>query len=141
MASDEPETALQKVARWGLGAILVFAGISHLTFARRAFRAQVPRWVPMKTDDVVVYSGFVEIALGTSLILLHRQRRMVGLVAASFFVGVFPGNIAQYRHRRSAFGLDTDTKRFARLWFQPVLVAWALWSTGAPGCCRKRLPD
>jgi uncharacterized membrane protein len=55
----------------------------------------------------------------------------VGLVAAGFFVAVFPGNVAQWREGTAAFGLDTDAKRFARLWFQPVLVAWALWSTGA----------
>jgi uncharacterized membrane protein len=124
------ESTSQKLGRWALGGMLIVAGISHLTFARRAFRAQVPRWVPMNTDDVVVYSGVVEIALGSAVIMLHRQRRIIGLIAGSFFVAVFPGNVAQYLHHRDAFGLDTDTKRIARLWLQPVLVAWAVWSTG-----------
>ena len=30
---------------------------------------------------------------------------------------------------RDAFGLDTDNKRVARLFFQPVLIYWALKST------------
>jgi hypothetical protein len=69
--------------------------------------------------------------LGLALILLRRQRAAVGLVVAGFFVVIFPGNIAQYTEGTDAFGLDTDTKRLVRLFFQPVLVVWALWSTSA----------
>lgn len=133
------ETMAQKAGKWALGGILIFAGISHLTCARKAFRAQVPRWVPMNVDDVVVYSGVAEITLGMALIAMKRRRHVVGLVVASFFVAVFPGNVSQWRNHRDGFGLDTDTKRFVRLWFQPVLVAWALWGTGILECCGKRL--
>jgi uncharacterized membrane protein len=125
-------TPAQDAARIALGATLVFAGTSHLTFARRPFRAQVPPWMPMKTDTVVVLSGIAEIATGTALMLAPEQHRQVmGCAAAGFFTAIFPGNLAQYQHHRDAFGLDTDTKRFARLFIQPALVAWALWSTGA----------
>ncbi len=118
------------MARYGLGAFLVVAGIGHLTFARKEFQAQVPDWVPIPKDDTVLYSGFAEIALGSALILAKaRQRSAVGKIAAAFFVAVFPGNIAQYQNQRDGFGLDTDTKRFGRLFFQPVLVYWALKST------------
>jgi uncharacterized membrane protein len=121
---------IKKAARILLGANLIFAGISHLTFARKPFRAQVPNWVPLDKDDTVLYSGIAEIALGSALVLTpDKYQETVGRVAASFFVGVFPGNIAQYKNKRSAFGLDTDKKRFARLFFQPVLVFWALKST------------
>lgn len=114
-----------------LGAGLVFAGISHLTIARKAFRAQVPDWVPLEKDDTVLYSGIAEIALGGTLITAPKKyRSLSGKIAALFFAAVFPGNIAQYTHRRNAFGLDTDAKRFARLWFQPVLIWWAIKSTG-----------
>ena len=124
------EKNIKKIARIALGANLIFAGISHLTFARKAFRAQVPDWVPLKVDDTVVYSGFAEIALGSSLVLTDEEHQeAIGKVAASFFTAVFPGNISQYVHDRSAFGLDTDTKRLVRLFFQPVLVYWALKST------------
>ncbi|MGN8068820.1 hypothetical protein [Mucilaginibacter sp. SG564] len=125
------EDNIKNAARIFLGANLIFAGISHLTFARKAFRAQVPNWVPLKKDDTVVYSGIVEIGLGCAIALAPKNYRAgVGKIAAAFFVAVFPGNIAQYTHKRSSFGLDTDAKRFIRLLFQPALVYWALKSTG-----------
>lgn len=121
---------IKKIARIALGGALVFAGVSHLTFARKDFQAQVPDFVPLEKDDTVVYSGIAEIALGSSLILTDEKREeLIGKIAAAFFVAVFPGNISQYVNRRSAFGLDTDEKRFARLFFQPLLVLWALKST------------
>lgn len=124
------QNTVKKAARLLLGANLIFAGISHLTFARKAFRAQVPDWVPLPVDDTVVYSGLAEIALGSSLVLTdEKHQQAVGRVAATFFTAVFPGNLSQYVNHRSAFGLDTDKKRFARLLFQPVLVLWALKST------------
>jgi uncharacterized membrane protein len=124
------EKKVKKIARLLLGANLIFAGVSHLTFARRGFQAQVPKWVPLKVDDTVVYSGIAEIALGSSLVLTDKKHQAtVGKVAAAFFAAVFPGNIAQYVHNRSALGLDTDQKRFVRLFFQPVLIYWALKST------------
>lgn len=121
---------MKNIARVLLGAGLIAAGIGHLTFVRKPFQAQVPDWVPLKKDDTVVYSGFVEILMGASLIFApEKYRTQVGLLAAGLFVAVFPGNISQYLNKRSAFGLNTDEKRFARLFFQPVLVYWALKST------------
>ena len=121
---------VKKTARILLGATLVFAGISHLTFARKEFQAQVPDLIPLKKDDTVVYSGIAEIALGSSLVLTNKKnQKLVGKIAASFFTAVFPGNISQYINKRDGFGLDTDNKRFFRLFFQPVLVYWALKST------------
>ena len=119
------------LARWLLGAALVFAGTAHLTFARDEFVAQVPSWLPLPVDVTVVASGIVEIALGLSLVILRRRRVAVGWIVAAFFVAIFPGNISQLVTRTSAFGLDTDAKRWLRLPFQPLLVFVALWSTGA----------
>ncbi|MEQ8437382.1 MAG: hypothetical protein RIB65_07790 [Ilumatobacter fluminis] len=121
----------RSVTRWLLGGALVFAGIGHLTHQREEFQAQVPDWFPVDADLVVLLSGVVEITLGLALIFVSRYRALVGWVAAAFFVVIFPGNIAQWIEGTDAFGLDTDTKRFVRLFFQPVLVAWALFSTGA----------
>jgi len=121
---------IRKGARILLGANLVIAGISHLSFARKGFRAQVPNWVPLKKDDTVVYSGFVEIALGTAIMAAPKKyEQTIGTIAAVFFGAVFPGNVAQYTHHRSALGLNTDQKRLTRLFFQPALIAWALKST------------
>ena len=101
---------------------------------RNAFRAQVPDWVPLKKDDTVVYSGIAEIALGSALVLTDEEHQeLVGKIAAAFFVAVFPGNVSQYVNRRDAFGLDTDGRRLARLFFQPVFVYWALKSTQRGG--------
>lgn len=122
---------LRAAQRIALGGALVVAGISHLTVARREFRAQVPSWVPVDEDVVVVGSGVVEIALGTALAALPSQRVRTGWAAAAFFAAVFPGNIAQYVERKDGFGLDTDAKRLTRLPFQAVLIAAALWSTAA----------
>ena len=120
-----------------LGVVLVYAGVSHLSFARDEFQAQVPDWVPLDADLVVLLSGAVEIALGLALLTMRRRRVLVGVVVAAFFVAIFPGNIAQWTEHRSAFGLDTDQERFNRLFFQPVLVVWALWSTGAWKALRR----
>ncbi len=125
------------VARVALGLALTFAGISHLTTARQTIQAQVPTWLPFDPDFVVVASGVVEILLGLALVLLPRYQRVVGLVVAAFFVAIFPGNINQYVNGIDAFGLDTDSARFIRLFFQPVLVVWALWSTRAWGVWRE----
>jgi uncharacterized membrane protein len=125
------------VARLVLGAVLIFAGISHLSFARTAFYAQVPHWVPLNTDFVVIASGVVEIALGASLVLLPRWQVLVGWAVAIFFVLVFPGNISQFATHANAFGLDSDLARGIRLLFQPLLVIWALWCTGAWAAFRK----
>src|SRR5260370_21151770 len=73
----------------------------------------------------------VEIVLGLSLMALYRRKAYVGIIAALFFVAVFPGNIAQYTEHRAAFGLETDTARLVRLFLQPALVAWAPWRTVA----------
>ena len=131
LLNAQPTSGIRTVARVLLGGILAFAGISHLTFARDEFRAQVPDWVPIDDDAVVLASGLMEISLGAALIGFARGRVSVGLLTAAFFVAIFPGNIAQYVEHTDAFGLDTDEKRFARLFFQPLLVLWAIWSTGA----------
>ena len=124
------EENIKTAARVFLGTALVFAGVSHLTFARKDFRAQVPDWVPLKKDDTVIYSGIAEITLGSALALSPAgSEKTMGKIAAVFFVAVFPGNISQYTHNRSAFGLDTPKKRFTRLLFQPLLAYWALKST------------
>lgn len=124
---------MRVAARWLLGVAMVVVGVSHLTFLRSDFRAQVPETIaelsPLDEDQIVLASGVVEIALGTAVLAARRRRGLVGAVLAAFFLAVFPGNLAQFANQRSAFGLDTDAKRFIRLLFQPVLVVWALWAT------------
>lgn len=128
---------LQVVSQGGLGLFLSSAGYSHLTANRIAFQAQVPTWLPIDPDIVVLASGIVEIALGLALLTLWRYRAYVGLVTALFFVAIFPGNINQFVNGIDAFGLTSDLARGVRLLFQPILVLWALWSTEAMRLVRR----
>jgi uncharacterized membrane protein len=130
-----PRTA----ARIVLGTLVVGAGVSHLTVSRKEFQAQVPSWFPLDEDLTVLGSGVAEISLGATFVALPRQRRLVGGLLAAFFVAIFPGNIAQYVEGNDGFGLDTDTKRLVRLFFQPVLVLWALYGGGY--LARRRARD
>lgn len=121
----------QNIVRIILGLFMIMAAIGHLTFQRAEFQAQVPDWVPLGKDLVVILSGIVEIILGLGMVFLTKYKVKVGIALAVFYVLIFPGNIAQYINGTSAFGLDTDQARLIRLFFQPVLIFLALWSTGA----------
>lgn len=122
---------IRHLARYLLGAALIFAGVGHFTFSREEFQAQVPPWVPLDADFVVLASGAVEIGLGLGLIFLSKYRKQVGWLTAAFFLAIFPGNISQYLTATDAFGLNSDQARLTRLFFQPILMLWALWSTSA----------
>jgi uncharacterized membrane protein len=125
-------TLTQNIFRILLSIFMVYAGFSHLTFNRVDFQAQVPDWLPLSKDLVVLLSGIIEMALGLGLAFWKKERVTFGWALALFFVLVFPGNIAQYLDQKDAFGaLDSDNARLIRLFFQPILIAWALWSTGA----------
>ncbi len=124
-------TKAQTTVRILLGLFLLLAGTSRLSFQRTAFLAQVPQWLPIPPDTVVLLSGVVEILLGASLIFLRKKRTTVGWIVAIFFVAVFPGNIAQLINHKDAFGLNSDVLRWIRLPFQPLLIVLVLWSTGA----------
>lgn len=134
---------LKILAQIALGAFLLSAGISHLDSNRTEFLAQVPTWLPLNADFVVIASGLVEIALGISLIastfIFTKYRKWVGLSVSIFFILIFPGNINQYVNQIDAFGLNTDTKRLIRLFFQPPLVIWALWSTNVIRLTKKSI--
>ena len=125
-------TLTQNIFRILLALFMTYAGFSHLTFNRIEFQAQVPDWLPLSKDLVVILSGIVEMALGLALLFWKKQRATIGWALAIFFVLVFPGNVAQYLDGKDAFGaLDSDRARLIRRFFQPVLIAWALWSSGA----------
>jgi len=122
-----------------LGCALAYAGVGHLTTSRQEFQAQVPTVLKDYADFVVLASGVVEIALGVGLIALWRYRVQLGWIVAAFFVAIFWGNISQYVNGVDAFGLNSDRARLIRLFFQPLLVMWALGSTGAWRAWRSRV--
>lgn len=126
-----PTSFIQNSVRIFLGIFMVAAAIGHFTFQRTEFQAQVPNWVPISKDAVVILSGIAEISLGLGMLFWRKQRINVGIALAIFYVLIFPGNIAQYLNKTDAFGLNTDSARLMRLFFQPVLIFLALWCTGA----------
>jgi uncharacterized membrane protein len=135
---------LRTIGRILLGLFLIGAGIGHWTFAREGFQAQVPPWLPLPEDFVVLASGVVEILLGLAVLLAPQRllglpaRIIVGWVAAAFFVAIFPGNISQLVTSIQEHGAGESAGLIVRLFFQPLLVAWALWSTGAWKAWRDR---
>jgi uncharacterized membrane protein len=134
LSTGSPTSPTQNALRILLGLAMLGAGIGHLTFLRSEFQAQVPRWLPTNEafmDFVVIASGVVEIGFGVAMIRGGKYKVKVGIALAIFYVLIFPGNISQYTNGIDGFGLDTDQKRLTRLFFQPVLILWALWSTGA----------
>jgi len=135
---DIETNTVQNIARIVLGLMMAWAAIGHFAFHRQEFQAQVPDWIPIGKDAVVIISGIFELALGLGMIFWSRQKVIIGLSLAIFYILIFPGNIAQYVNRTDAFGLDTDQARLIRLFFQPVLVLWALWSSGALSYLRQR---
>jgi uncharacterized membrane protein len=131
--------AVARLPQMVLGFALAYAGIGHLTSNRQEFQAQVPTVLKDYADFVVLASGVVEIALGVGLIALWKYRVQLGWLVAAFFVAIFWGNISQYVNGVDAFGLNSDRARLIRLFFQPLLVVWALGSTGAWQAWRSRV--
>jgi uncharacterized membrane protein len=129
MQANTSTSGAATVARWLLAAALAFAGVNHFTNAGE-FLAQVPPWMPWP-EAVVAVSGVIELTLAGALVIARQHRVAVGWVVAAFFVVIFPGNISQFVTGTDAFGLDSDGARAVRLLFQPLLVVWALWCTGA----------
>ena len=130
---------IQRLPQMLLGFALAYAGIGHLTSNRQEFQAQVPTLLKDYADFVVLASGVVEIALGVGLIALWKYKVQLGWIVAAFFVAIFWGNISQYVNGVDAFGLNSDSARLIRLFFQPLLVMWALGSTGAWRAWRSRV--
>lgn len=137
-----PKTNLfQTVLRILLGAILLYSGISHLTWNKTAFLAQVPNILPFAPSVTVLLSGIAEIVLGAALIVLPKFKAAAGMLTAIYFVAIFPGNVAQYMNGIDSFGLNSDQSRLIRLFFQPVLILWALWSAGAFRSLKELIAD
>jgi uncharacterized membrane protein len=128
----------QNVMRMVLGFLMIFAAFGHFTFQRTDFQAQVPEWIPLNKDLVVILSGVFEILLGLGMVFWADQKLKIGIALATFFLLIFPGNIAQYLNGTDAFGLNSDQTRLIRLFFQPLLMIWALWSTGVFRYFRER---
>ena len=127
-------STIQNIFRILLGLIMLYIGIAHLSFRRIEFQAQVPTWLTTDKDLmdlVVLISGYVEIAFGLLMIFGRKLKVKTGIALGVFYILIFPGNINQYINEIDSLRLDSENKRLIRLFFQPLLVLWAFWSTGA----------
>jgi len=127
-------STIQNIFRILLGLIMLYIGIAHLSFRRIEFQAQVPTWLTTDKDLmdlVVLISGYVEIAFGVLMIFGRKLKVKTGIALGVFYILIFPGNINQYINEIDSLRLDSENKRLIRLFFQPLLVLWAFWSTGA----------
>jgi uncharacterized membrane protein len=139
---QQKTTLIENIFRIILGAFMLYAGIGHLTFLRIEFQAQVPTWIATSKDllDLIVLtSGVIEVVFGILMILGGKLKVKTGIALAIFYVLIFPGNINQYVNQIDAFGLNTDNQRLIRLFFQPALILWALWSAGAVKFLKNKL--
>ena len=127
-------STIQNIFRILLGLIMLYIGVAHLSFRRIEFQAQVPTWLTTDKDLmdlVVLISGYVEIAFGVLMIFGKKLKVKTGIALGVFYILIFPGNINQYINEIDSLRLDSENKRLIRLFFQPLLVLWAFWSTGA----------
>ena len=122
---------MQHILRILLALFMIYAGYTHLTIYRAEFQALVPDWLSLDKDFVVLSSGIVEIILGLAFLFWENRRKQIGWALAIFLILIFLGNVNQYFREIDAFGLTTDRARLIRLVFQPILVIWALWSSGS----------
>lgn len=115
------------VARLGMAAAIVVAGVSHW-LAPTPFVQHLPPWVPWAAE-LIFLSGLVEVALGAGLMLRPPARRIAGLGLAAYLVAVFPANVYV-----AVAGVDVDGQPggwypWLRLPLQVLFVGWAVWST------------
>ena len=124
---------LQNMIRILLGLTMIYVGIGHLTFLLIDFQAQVPSWLTTRKDLIdliIITSGIIEIILGLLMFVGGKLKVKTGISLAIFNILIFPGNINQYVNEINAFSLNTETSRFLRLLFQPILILLALFSSG-----------
>ena len=116
---------LRALACYLLALFVLSTGVLHFV-SPAFFISIVPAWVPYPAAMVAV-SGVAEIAGGLGL-LSSRTRRMAGIGLIVLFICVFPANINQAIHHLPLNGKAVPPAfLWARLFLQPVFIAWAWW--------------
>jgi uncharacterized membrane protein len=117
------------VMRWLMAAFYIAAGTGHL-IRPEAFLPIVPDFVPLPRETILI-TGLCELA-GAVALLTPRLRKLAGIMLALYALGVWPANI---KHALEGIDLppipDTWWYHGPRLAFQPVLMWWALFCSGA----------
>jgi uncharacterized membrane protein len=115
--------------RWIIAALYVAAGIAHL-WAPEALLAITPSWVPL-APQVIMLTGLFELAASVALIT-RPLRWWAGVTMALYALCVWPAN---FKHALEGIDLPHMTNSWLyhgpRLAFQPVIIWWALYCSGA----------
>ena len=138
-AGAETHPRVRTAMRIAMAIFYLAAGLLHVGTPEK-FLPIVPDWVP-QPDLVIVATGVCEIS-GALALMTTRLRKLAGIMLALYAVCVFPANIKHAIDHIDLPGLPSSWWYHApRLAFQPVLVWWALWCSGAidwPFPARKR---
>lgn len=115
--------------RWLLALAYAYAGYRHLA-TPAPFLAITPPWVPQPAF-VVAATGIAEIA-GAAGLLFPAMRRTAGWALALYALCVWPANVHHAVHHIAIGGTTLGWGYHApRLAAQPLIIWWALWTSGA----------
>jgi uncharacterized membrane protein len=128
MISDPRHDNSRAAMRWILAAFYVAAGVGHL-WAPDKLLAITPSWVPFATQIILV-TGICEIA-GAVALVTKPLRWWAGIALALYALCVWPANI---KHAIDGIDLPPIPNSWfyhgPRLALQPVIIWWALYSSG-----------
>lgn len=130
MIFPEGESRTKSAVRVVIALAMVWVGVLH--FVQPAgFVKIVPPWLPAP-ELLVAVSGVAEI-LGGAGLLVPRVRRLAAFGLVALFVAVFPANVYMAMHDVQPFAVHVSrAAQWARLPFQAVFIAIALWLARAP---------
>lgn len=130
MFFPEGESRTKSAVRVVIALAMVWVGVLH--FAQPAgFVKIVPPWLPAP-ELLVAVSGVAEILGGVGL-LVAPVRRLAAFGLVALFVAVFPANVYMAMHDVQPFAVHVSrAAQWARLPFQAVFIAIALWLARAP---------
>jgi uncharacterized membrane protein len=122
------EHRIRRLMRFAMAAFYASAGVLHV-WSPDGFLPIVPDFVPFPRA-VVIITGACEIAGAIALIGV-RLRRAAGVMLALYAICVLPANIKHAFEGVHVGGLPNSWWYHGpRLALQPILVWWALFSSG-----------
>lgn len=118
---------------------LMTMGVLHFV-AVDAFVAVMPPYLPWHRELVLI-SGAFEFVLGAAA-LVPRLRPWAGWGIALLLIAVFPANVHMAMSHVGLPGEEPPPSwaLWARLPFQAVFIAVALWTTKNPGTAKNKAP-
>ena len=124
------ESRAKTAVRVDIALAMVSVGLLHFV-QPGGFVKIVPPWLP--APEALVYLSGVAEVLGGAGLLVPRVRRLAAFGLVALFVAVFPANVYMATHDIQPFAVHVSrAAQWARLPFQAVFIAVALWLARAP---------